>query len=219
MRRREFLATVPLAMMGLKMSDWEAKAHTVSNDDIIARAIRTGGFLFCGDSISMQSGYDLTVALGERGYNVAVHWWNGIPTPPTVDWMAATAQRLGGLPPNVLMATGSNDIFDPDAMAPALAKFRELQDAYGFRAWWVDVFVRRSGSEAWDLGTCMPVNNQIWALQDRASIVGWAKFLGHPSKQSYRVSTYLLDGVHPTEAGADARNALILTEIDKMTGV
>lgn len=125
------------------------------------------------------------------------------------DW-----KRRFGLPSRIVMAVGSNDIFDPPAFAAQVE--RAMRVAGPSRTvYWVNVHVSRSRQpaevRAADESNSAWINQQLEQAAVRhpnLRIVRWAEYLatepGGPAK-------YLRDGVHTSEpAGQTARNDLIL---------
>lgn len=167
-----------------------------------------------GDSILRQDSPALQATV-----NLAYDAQGSRTTRGSVD---ALEQAVGlyGQPAKVLMASGTNDVFDPTQMGPELNRVKALvPDAYVV---WVDAFVCRTpypvATQLADLRNTAWVNAQIeearvtygWGL------VRWSRFLSQvPSRIAQRLRP---DGVHtntpadapyPTNSGQAARNAMI----------
>ncbi|MGW7679197.1 hypothetical protein ACWGID_00560 [Kribbella sp. NPDC054772] len=199
------------------LGSWQANNRVISSAAQVRNVVATNGVVLFGDSIAVQDGGALGRLLGQQlGTSFAEYSWAGQPTASAVDEMAAWA-RTYGLPRRIVMAVGTNDIFDPSAFAAQVE--RALGIAGPRRTvFWVDVQVSRTDEPAAvqvaDQRNSEWINLQL--AQARAAhpnlrIVPWAEFLAaHPE----RLHTDLRDGRHTTvPAGQDARNALILQAI------
>jgi hypothetical protein len=147
-----------------------------------------------GDSISRRGTADLIARVVAVARTLATDTQDGRTTAATVD--AILAEPV--LPPNVIMAAGSNDIFDPPAMAAQIARLRAELPA-GVKLFWVDVQVARTSKttvvQMADQRNSGWVNAQIHAgCSAPCVVVPWAASLA--SKPS-RLTAYLQDGVHP----------------------
>lgn len=187
-------------------------ARTVSTDTQF-EGTRTGGVWAFGDSILRADGPDLAQRLYDTtGMLLAVDSQSSRPTAGCVD---ALADRVGahGPPSTVLMAAGTNDIFDPPAMAAQVERVRSLCPAAVVV--WPTVYVRR-WSQA--LGVqIFDTQNSGWVnayLHEAAGLrlVGWFEYLCRPNSSGNlnRPGQCLSDGVHTTETGRIARNTLIV---------
>lgn len=199
-------------------SDWRAQASAISTDEQFAEA---PVWVF-GDSIVRADRSDLAVQLLERtGLTLAVDAWAGRPTAPAVD--AALARLAAhGAPDVLVMATGTNDIVDPTVMAAQVDRLMAAVppttpvlwvDVYAAR-WSVDAATREAGQRnaAW-------VNAQVVAATSRypnLTVVSWFEALA--ANPGHRISRWLSDGVHTTEAGRVARNALVVAAVEDALG-
>ena len=165
-----------------------------------------------GDSITVRS-FDQTVRrLAAVGADVCANAQAARPTAPSVDALL--------VPPMVdadvwVVATGSNDIFDPAAFPAQVA--RVLHAAQGRPVVWVNVFVHR-----WRVSAAMRVadlrnSRRLNAVLARAAeshpnltIVDWSGYLtAGPSRER----AYLVDGVHPNDGGQRVRAILVAAAV------
>ncbi|MEU4391627.1 hypothetical protein [Kribbella sp. NPDC023855] len=166
---------------------WQTLAHGTIGDPA------TADVLLVGDSITTRCWTDLRDALAAKGKTLAVNYWSGRPTTPAVDWL--TAQPV--VAPLVVMAKGSNDIFDPTVMATQIQR----TSAYLLvpdRLLWVDVQAARTGEpdavQLSDQRNSGWINAQIRDQLAPSQIVPWSVwFASSPN----RIPMYLQDGVHP----------------------
>lgn len=195
------------------LGDWTGNPVTETTASSIKLVKdRDGVFLF-GDSITTQDARALAEDLLAQGDSLAVNAQGGRPTGPTVDELERWKNTYG-LPSRVIVASGSNDIFDPRPMASQVERAAQLVGPQTCLTW-VNVHVSRwsqpGGVQVADQRNTGWVNAQIAAVATRypnVNVVDWELFLA--SKPS-RIDTYLRDGVHTSvPLGQDARNALIL---------
>lgn len=153
-----------------------------------------------GDSITFGGKSALAEELNARGLTLFVDAWSGRPTAPAVD--ALVAETV--LPHDVIMATGTNDIFSPTAMAAQVQRAENFVAAYNaehgtdVRLWWIDVQATRWGQtdviERNDQRNSMAVNMAIYKRIQIDHIIAWnQRFMDNPAL----LTTYLVDGVHP----------------------
>ncbi|MEU4606616.1 hypothetical protein AB0F43_26790 [Kribbella sp. NPDC023972] len=199
------------------LGPWQAHTKVISSAAQIRHVVATDGVVLFGDSIAVQDGDALGRLLARRaGTTFAEHSWSGEPTSAAVDAMAIWAQQFG-LPHRIVMAVGSNDIFDPPAFTAQVD--RALRIAGPSRTvYWVNVQVRRTDEpvaiQLADQRNSEWINLQLEQAAVRhpnLRIVHWAEYL---AARPGRLRTDLRDGRHTTvPAGQDARNALILQGI------
>lgn len=192
-----------------QLGSWNLLGRSTSSDAVFANA-RSGVWVY-GDSIMRADYANLAAGLAGKGVASALDAQAGLPTVPAVDRLAARVARQGS-PRVLLMATGSNDIFNPSYIASQTARVRSL---VGLRTTvvWVNVYVRRVSVSAttreYDMRNSRTVNAAIAAGPvDR--VVDW---YGYLSAKPSRPTAYLRDGVHTTISGQAARNALILAKV------
>lgn len=159
-----------------------------------------------GDSITFGGKSALAVELGKYGLTTYVDAWSGRPTTPIAD--AICAETTTGLPADVLVASGTNDLFNPTVMAGQIQRIktciaqknaaRASIDGVVTKLFWVDVQATRWGQtdviERNDQRNSMAVNLAIYQNLDKGQIVQWTqRFMSNPSL----LGNYLVDGVHP----------------------
>lgn len=173
---------------------WTGRDHGVDGNPA------TADVLIVGDSVTMTCRSYVRAELARYGLTVVFDYWSGRPTAGTgaaVD-RALSYSRLHGVNrfKAVAMATGSNDIFNPPAMAPAIDRMK-ASDA---EVVWVNVFVHRwaqpqSVRDA-DLRNTGWINNQIAA--SGFPVVRWFEAI---ASKPARETAYLGDGLHPNGPG------------------
>lgn len=195
------------------LGPWHNLKHSISTEDQIRDVLTFDGVAIFGDSIAVQDNQALERLLANQtGDSIASHDWSGQPASAAVDALQQWSSDYG-LPRRIVMAVGTNDIFDPPAFAAQIE--RALKIAGPDRTvYWVNVYASRTKQPAAvqdaDRANSAWINRM---LEDAAlahpnlKIVHWAEFLaaqpGGPAK-------YLRDGVHTSEpVGSDARNQLI----------
>jgi hypothetical protein len=195
------------------LGPWEGLIHRISPEDQIRDVLAFDGVFMFGDSIAVQDSAALERLLADRtGDAIAVHDWSGQPASAAVDALEAWSRDYG-LPRRIVMAVGTNDIFDPPAFAAQVE--RALRIAGPDRTvYWVNVYVSRTKQSAAtqdaDLANSSWVNQQLEEAALRhpnLRIVDWSGFL---QSQPGRPTDYLRDGVHTSQpVGGAARNELI----------
>ncbi|WP_344844423.1 hypothetical protein [Kribbella ginsengisoli] len=199
------------------LGEWKGLSKAVATEATIERVLSVNGVFMFGDSLGVQDGKALALRLKSKlGLELAVNNWSGRPTKDTVDALANWRANYG-LPRRIVMACGTNDIFNPPMMAAQIDRAMSL---VGQRTtvFWVNTQVARTG-----LGNAMLladqrnsawVNLQLAEAQRRHSnlrIVRWAEWLA--AKPS-RLNTYLRKGIHTSVPyGQDARNELIVQAV------
>lgn len=163
---------------------WSGNAHGVIGN------FATADIGIIGDSITTLGWQDLRDDLLTYGKTLAVNYWSGRPTTPAMDWLMA----LDPLPPVVIVACGTNDIFNPPVMETQVARAQRA----GTEFFWVDVQCSRwSGAtsvQVADQRNSMWVNQQIYKKMPEGRVIPWSWwFASSPN----RLTTYLSDGVHP----------------------
>ncbi|WP_238153000.1 hypothetical protein [Kribbella speibonae] len=199
------------------LGSWQANNRVISSSAEVRHVVASDGVVLFGDSIAVQDGAALGRLLGQQlGTSFAQYSWAGQPTSAAVDALEQWS-RSYGLPRRIVMAVGSNDIFDPPAFAAQVE--RALRIAGPQRSVvWVDVQVSRTDEptvvQVADQRNSEWINLQLSQAASRhpnLRIVHWAEFL---AAQPERLHTDLRDGRHTTvPTGQNARNALILQAI------
>jgi hypothetical protein len=209
------------------LGSWSGLGHSISPVDILQTVHDSGGILALGDSILYATVTDLATRANNHGTNFAVNAWSGRPTTPAVDWLQSNVVNANLMPGTLLMCTGTNDVFDPSVFDPAaVGQVDQLERVMALvgpdlPVWWVTVYVGRFDATA--AVREAQVRNSGWIngqLHEAASrhpnlhIIDWYRFLaqgvtnGSPP-QDWRIRSGLVDGVHTTAWGSDARNDLI----------
>jgi len=197
------------------LGPWQDLLKRISTDDEIRDVLNFNGIFMFGDSIAVQNGSALEKLLTSTGDSIAVHDWSGQPTSAAVDALAQW-KRDYGLPSRIVMAVGTNDIFDPPSFGAQVE--RELAIAGPDRTvYWVNVhavrFRQSADVRAADTANSAWINQQLAeaaAHHPNLRIIDWAGFL---STQPTGLATYLRDGVHTTDVGGKIRNQLIADAI------
>ncbi|WP_167218061.1 hypothetical protein [Kribbella shirazensis] len=199
------------------LGSWTGATRAISTPAQIQRTRDTNGVFMFGDSISVQDGKSLAIRLLNRdGSQLAVHNWSSRPTSGAVDALQQWASTYG-LPRRILMASGSNDIFDPPKFAAQVARAVSIVGQNRI-LYWVNIQVVRksvtSTVQLADQRNSSWLNMQLYDAQEKypnLRIVRWAEWLW---VKPYRLLNYLRDGVHPTvPLGQDARNELIVQSL------
>lgn len=196
------------------LGSWANATRAISTDAQCRKVVETNGVFMFGDSISVQDGKSLAIRLqGRDGSQMAVHNWASRPTSGAVDALQQWASTFG-LPRRILMASGSNDIFDPPKFAAQVDRAMSIVGRTR-TVYWINIQVVRKGLTATmqlaDQRNSSWLNMQLSDAQEKypnLQIIRWAEWLW---VKPYRLTNYLRDGVHPTvPLGQDARNELIV---------
>jgi hypothetical protein len=172
------------------LGNWQAMTHGIVGNWSSAEV----GLI--GDSITTRCYRSLLPLVARQGESLAVNYWSGRPTAPTVDWLVARPT----LPRVLLVQSGSNDIFDPRPVSAQVARLKARLPA-GTTLLWIDVQVARTRYPAAvqlaDQRNSMWVNSQLRENLPKSQIIPWSWwFSSNPS----RLTRYLQDGVHPWAA-------------------
>lgn len=185
----------------------------VSTSARVAQAVNTDGLVAVGDSISVASFPDLAGDLfAADGSITGVDARNSAPAWYGIDRLEQIAAQVG-LPNRVLIALGSNDIFDPPAFVGqidrALAVCGDTRWVY-----WVTVQAARPATALADQRNSGWINAELakaTARHPNLRLIEWHSFL---ARKLSRLSVYVSsDGVHPTVEGIAARNAMIVATL------
>ncbi|MFG1815970.1 hypothetical protein ACGFIF_19560 [Kribbella sp. NPDC049174] len=199
------------------LGSWSTATRAISTAAQIQRTRETNGVFMFGDSISVQDGKALAIRLLNRdGSQMAVHNWSSRPTSGAVDALQQWASTYG-LPRRILMASGSNDIFDPPKFAAQIDRAMSIVGQTR-TLYWVNLQVVRKAVtgpvQLADQRNSSWLNMQLYDAQEKypnLRIIRWAEWLW---VKPYRLTNYLRDGVHPTvPLGQDARNELIVQSL------
>lgn len=183
------------------LGDWSGNAHGQTSN------WATANFGIIGDSITTLGWSKLSSDLAAKGKTLAVNYWSGRPTTPAMDWLMSNTV----LPPVVIVACGTNDIFDPTVMASQVARASRV----GTEFFWVDVQASRwnysTSIQVADQRNSMWVNHQIWEGIPDNRVIPWSWwFASSPN----RLTSYLTDGIHPnTTTGVGFWSAVIQSKL------
>jgi len=196
------------------LGDWTILSRAISTEATIKYVRDNDGVYMFGDSISVQDGKSLATQLISRsGKSLAVHNWSGRPTAPAVDALQSWAVKYG-LPRRILMATGTNDVFNPPVFAAQVDRAMKIVGSQRTVVW-VNTQIARTAKSATvqlaDQRNSAWVNSQLSDAQKKypnLRIVRWAEYL---AAQPSRLTSCLREGVHTTvPTGQNARNDLIV---------
>ena len=168
-----------------QLGDWTQLTHATFGN------FATADVVIVGDSITMAGWNELQTTLNASGYSLAGSYWAGRPTTPAVDWTVSLSRK----PPILVMASGTNDIFNPPVMAAQVARLKAWAGT-STRILWVDVQASRASYAVADQRNSMWVNQQIWTNLPASNVCQWSRWF---AEQPPRLTQYLSDGVHPIE--------------------
>jgi hypothetical protein len=197
-----------------ELVDWTVLTRVISSPATIAYVRDNDGVYMFGDSISVQDAKPLATLLKERtGSSLAVHNWAGRPTIPAVDALENWALKYR-LPRRILMATGTNDIFNPPVFAAQVDRTMKIAGPTR-TVIWVNTQIARTAKPAAvqlaDQRNSAWINLQLADAQEKypnLRIVHWAEYL---AAKPTLLTQCLREGVHTTVPfGQNARNELIL---------
>lgn len=150
-----------------------------------------------GDSITNLGKSDFTAAVSLLGKTAAVDYWSSRASTPAI----TTTLSRSVLPRIMVMACGTNDIFQPTGMTAQIARMSPaVLSAKGCEhLFWVDVHCCRTKvplqTQIYDERNTGLVNNQIHDSIEKDHVIPWNWTI------NYRGITwpgyYLQDGVHP----------------------
>lgn len=162
-----------------------------------------------GDSITFGGKSAFAAEMGKYGLTTYVDAWSGRPTTPVADAIVAETS----FPPVVVVASGTNDIFNPTVMAAQIKRIKDHIAAVSpnTKLFWVDVQATRWSQtdiiERNDQRNSMAVNLAIYQTMGADHVLQWTqRFMSNPSL----LVTYLKDGVHPKDSASYAYWAAIL---------
>lgn len=194
------------------LDSWAGYSERISTPQIIRAVVAQDGILAFGDSIGVSTFADLAGRLHSSGTRLAMNAKSGRPTAPTVDILSRWA-TIYHLPKRILMAVGTNDIFNPPAFAAQINRVMTITGP-DVVVYWPEIHVSRweqsAGVQVADQRNSDWLNVQLHTAAARhpnLRIISWASFLAQ--KPASRIGAYLSDGVHPTATGMAARNLLI----------
>lgn len=192
------------------LGNWSLYPSATSTERTIQQVNRANGLYMSGDSISVSTARQLAEMLRPTGDLIAVDNWSGRPTVPAVSNMSTWIKTYG--PHRMLMATGTNDIFNPSVMTSQIDKMMSTVGP-NHTVYWVSVHCSRwnysTAIQQADLRNSKLVNDQLYRAAARypnLKIIPWDKWL---SEKPARYRMYLRDGVHTNAAGSLFRNTII----------
>lgn len=173
---------------------WTGLTHANFGDLTTADGDPQADVVIVGDSITTGGRTELAAWLAARGKTLAGSYWSGRPTTPAVDW----ALSLSTKPRILVMASGTNDIFNPAVMAGQVARLKAWAAAAPVtRLVWVDVQAARPATAVCDQRNSGWINAQIRSGLAGADVCGWSIGL---AQYPTRITNYLRpDGIHPIE--------------------
>jgi hypothetical protein len=201
------------------LGPWRDLIRRISPEDQIRDVLTFDGIFLFGDSIAVQDSSALERRLADStGDSIAFHDWSGQPTSAAVDALEEWSRDYG-LPWRIVMAVGTNDIFDPPAFAAQVERAMKIAGP-DRTVYWVNVYVSRTKQPPAvrdaDLANSAWVNDELYdASLDHPNlrIIDWSTFL---TSQPGGPTPYLRDGVHTSEPlGGTARNQLIAEAIKR----
>lgn len=151
-----------------------------------------------GDSITFGGKSALAVEMNKLGLTLYVDAWSGRPTTPVADAVEAETS----FPKDVIIASGTNDAFNPTVMAAQIQRILKHIKAVSptTRVFWVDMQMTRFKlditTQRNDQRNSMAINLAIYQNMPPGTVIQWTqRFMSNPNL----IMTYLgTDGVHPT---------------------
>lgn len=182
---------------------WSANQHGT-----IGPGFDVADVLLVGDSITTLGKTSITTAVTAEGKTIEINYWSGRPTTPAVDYLLSATT----VPPIVVMACGTNDIFTPTVMSAQIQRVLDAPLPGCQHLLWVDTQTSRPGYEVADQRNCGYINSQIRNLMGADRVVPWSEwFAMDPSRISYYLDS---SGVHPkTGIGTDFWAEVIMKEL------
>jgi hypothetical protein len=183
------------------IGDWTTGAHGTLGDVTEADGDPVADVFVVGDSLTTLGRSDLIAAVNAEGHSVAVNYWSGRPTAPAVDWVLSLTTK----PKILVMATGTNDLFDPSVMTTQITRLLAGVPSTT-KVLWVDTHASRWSQSATvqvaDQRNSGWVNVQIHDKLGPARVVPWSRWLQY--RGPAYITNYLSDGVHPKEGTGTA---------------
>lgn len=190
---RKIIAALTLAAAALNYG-----SGALGNYDGLSKAtVGTGSTLLVGDSITARCNAKYVA----KAPGTAVRFWSGSPTSAAVDYVLS----LPTPPKRVIMATGTNDLFNPPAIAAQIVRLKAaLPDT---EIYWVLPFAARAGQtltvQLADMRNSAWVGNYIQQAIPASHIVDWYGVMAATPGRGVAISKYLQDGVHPWPSAID----------------
>lgn len=176
------------------IGDWTNNANGTIGDVTEADGDPVADVFVVGDSITTLGRSDLIAAMAADGRTVAINYWSGRPTAPAVDWVLSLTTK----PKILVMATGTNDIFDPSVMSAQITRLLAGVPSTT-KVLWVDTHASRWSKPAdvqvADQRNSGWVNVQIHDKMGPARVIPWSMWLQY--RGPGYITHYLSDGIHP----------------------
>lgn len=176
------------------IGDWTNNANGTIGDVTEADGDPVADVFVVGDSITTLGRSDLIAAMAADGRTVAINYWSGRPTAPAVDWVLSLTTK----PKILVMATGTNDIFDPSVMSAQITRLLAGVPSTT-KVLWVDTHASRWSKPAdvqvADQRNSGWVNVQIHDKMGPARVIPWSMWLQY--RGPAYITHYLSDGIHP----------------------
>lgn len=157
--------------------------------------VATAHVLIVGDSIVNGCSGQLVKAFGAKGLKLAVIAQSGQNT----KGLAGLLEAEPVLPGRVIMAAGSNDIFNPPAVGPQIARVKAHTAAKGSSLQWADTYVARTtvslAMRAHDLKNSTTINQQIYKALP-GMVISPKTALLRAVERGRSTRYYLRDGLH-----------------------
>lgn len=196
------------------LGDYTNNGSKTSTDATFISAATNGVWMF-GDSITVADSKDFATRLSAAGGGyTAVYCQGGAPTRHVLDFAVAKKNQLSLQPQIIVMAAGTNDIFNPEIMTSQIQRTRN--EFPSSKILWVTTWVQRwSYSQDIQFADSRNSGRVNGAILDSGvdAVVDWGRFLAN---KPGRDKMYLRDGVHTTDgigeaySGQGARNQLIV---------
>src|SRR5690349_10572778 len=180
------------------LGPWQDLVRRISPEDQIRDTLTFDGIFLFGDSIAVQDSVSLERRLADStGDSIAFHDWSGQPTSAAVDALEEWSRDYG-LPRRIVMAVGTNDIFDPPAFAAQVERAMKIAGP-DRTVYWVNVYASRTKQPPAvrdaDLANSAWVNNELYEASlnhPNLRIIDWSSFL---TSRPDGPTPYLRDGV------------------------
>jgi lysophospholipase L1-like esterase len=166
----------------------------ITGSPVAKGSTATADVLIVGDSITTRCYPALRTALAAKGKTLAVSAQSGANTKQLTDLL----MNQLSLPPVVVMAAGTNDVFNPFAAPAQVSRAARWMSEAGSKLYWVDTYVGRPAYLASDIRNSGQVNAAIYATVP--NVIGWTPALTGAVGRGRALSYYLQDGVHPWAA-------------------
>ena len=189
------------------LGDWRRSGRESSTPTVDAAAAAGDGLHLAGDSLGSRLLPVLRDRFSDRPFSYDV--WNGRPTAPTLERLARLADERR-LAPTLVLAAGSNDVFDPWSFEEQVHRAREIVGRR--RLLWITTYVSRPRAPSADLRNCavLLLSLERAAAAGHVELVPWFSYL---ARVGPRIEEYVEDGVHPTPRGVQALADLVLATL------